>query len=83
MNSLAGLVSGNLRNSSRVDFINEDGSKNELYEQVVATYNDKMDDLILNLEPVAGKRGYIILSVDALESAGRDWAVWNMAKVVR
>jgi hypothetical protein len=66
----------------RIDFVDKSGNKIELYKQVT-NYDKKMDDSIVNLEPVAGKRGYIILSVDALESAGRDWAVWNIAKVVR
>jgi hypothetical protein len=66
----------------RIDFVDKSSNKIELYKQV-ANYDEKMNDSIVNLEPVAGKRGYIILSVDALESAGRDWAVWNMAKVVR
>ena len=66
----------------RIDFLNKDGNKIQLHKQV-ANYDEKMDDFIVNLESVAGNRGYIILSVDALESAGRDWAVWNMAKVVQ
>ncbi|MFW6129356.1 MAG: WD40 repeat domain-containing protein [Candidatus Aminicenantaceae bacterium] len=48
-----------------------------------AKYDRQIDRKTFDLSSIAGKRGYIILSVNAGESSDADWAVWTEAKLVR
>jgi len=67
----------------RVEFEEINQPDRILLLRQVATYNEKMTDFMVDLDQIAGKEGYINLSVDALDDADQDWAIWTIAKVVR
>jgi hypothetical protein len=47
----------------------------------VATYDSKLDSIVEELSSIEGKTGNFVLSVNAGQSSGQDWAAWAEAKI--
>ena len=67
----------------RVEFEDENSFERVTLGKKVAIFDGRLDELVIDLTSIAREKGYIILHVDALDSSGRDWAVWNVAMVIR
>lgn len=59
---------------------NEPGGERTLFERE-DTYDGRLIDFDVDLSPFAGQSGDIILKVDALGTAGQDWAVWSQVRI--
>jgi hypothetical protein len=65
----------------RVEF--EDEAERLTLGKQDASYDGQQDEFMIDLAGITEKIGYIILHLDASDSPGKDWAIWNVAKIVQ
>jgi hypothetical protein len=52
-----------------------------LQGQLFKTYTNSLNSFTVDLRPIAGQTGELILKVNAGPSSGQDWAVWQSAQI--
>ena len=64
----------------RVDFVEEQTIHSLILHR--AAYDRELDTIEVDLRAWAGKQGQFRLTVEAGQTSGRDWAVWESARIV-